>query len=387
MGLGLGYVLGSGLLGTAKAAGDIADKQIEEGAWRERFRLIAAQKMAELDAQVARERQGRQATADTIRRRLEANADEALETRYGKPEAGDTPLTPEQQAAQAEGLRYQQLQRERDRLAFMRDGRNRLEAAVDVGAADSAKLAELDSRGEIAQAKNETALAKQDTATQVALAKIEAAARDSDAGKPPSGYRRTLDGDLEAIPGGPADLKKQGQFNSDTAALNSSFAGFDRLASAANELLSSPGLGGITGLRGKLPNVPGGDAANAQALLDTLKSQVAFGVLQDMRNNSKTGGALGNVSDAEGKRLEANLAALDRSQSLEQFKASLRKVIEYADQAKDRMRESFNMKHGDGGQIEPRGNDVPKVNSRDELANLPTGTIFQAPDGSIRVKR
>lgn len=162
---------------------------------------------------------------------------------------------------------------------------------------------------------------------------------------PPAGYRKTADGNLEAIPGGPADLKIQGQLNVDTQALNGSIAGFDRLATAANEVLNHPGLKGITGMQGAFPNVPGGQAANAEALLGTLKSQVGFGVLQDMRNNSKTGGALGSISDAEGKRLEANLAALEKSQSLEQYQANLRKIVDYAEQAKERVREAYNMKH------------------------------------------
>jgi len=165
--------------------------------------------------------------------------------------------------------------------------------------------------------------------------------------KAPPGYRFKDDGSLEAIPGGPADLKQQGAFNQDSAALTGGMSAMDRLATAANEAMNHPGLAGITGLRGALPNIPGGEAADAQAKLNTLKSQVAFGVLQDMRNNSKTGGALGSVSDAEGKRLEANLAALEKSQSYEAMKDSLKKIVEYASGAKDRLNGAFNLKHGD----------------------------------------
>lgn len=170
-----------------------------------------------------------------------------------------------------------------------------------------------------------------------------------DQGRVPAGYRYNAEGNLEAIPGGPADLKVQGQFNQDTATLQSTTSSMDRLAGAANEALKHPGLRGITGVRGTLPNMPGSEAADAQAKLNTLKSQVAFGVLQEMRNNSKTGGALGNVSDAEGKRLEANLAALENAQSYSQMQESLRKIVEYADNAKDRIRTAYNLKHGERG--------------------------------------
>ena len=164
-------------------------------------------------------------------------------------------------------------------------------------------------------------------------------------GKTPPGFRSTPEGNLQAIPGGPADTKLQGVMNQDTAILSSSTSSMDRLATAANEALNHPGLAGTAGLRGAIPNIPGTSAADAAALLNTLKSQVAFGVLQDMRNNSKTGGALGNVSDAEGKRLEANLAALEKSQSVDQLRNSLKKIVDYTQSAKDRLREAFNMKH------------------------------------------
>jgi hypothetical protein len=164
-------------------------------------------------------------------------------------------------------------------------------------------------------------------------------------GKTPPGYRATEEGNLQAIPGGPADTKLAGVLNQDTGILTSSTANMDRLATAANEAMNHPGLAGTAGLRGAIPNIPGTQAADAAALLNTLKSQVAFGVLQDMRNNSKTGGALGNVSDAEGKRLEANLAALEKSQSVDQLRASLKKIIDYTEGAKGRLREAFNLKH------------------------------------------
>ena len=202
--------------------------------------------------------------------------------------------------------------------------------------------------------------------------------------KPPAGYRMRADGSgLEAIPGGPADLKQQGMLNADTGVLTSSTASMDRLATAANALLNHPGLAGITGLRGAVPNIPGTEAADAQALLNTLKSQVAFGVLQDMRNNSKTGGALGNVSDAEGKRLEANLAALEKAQSLDQMKRSLGGVITYAEQAKGRLREAYNLKHGDAATGAPDQPAQPQKFNMLPPAKDYAGKRMKADDGTI----
>jgi hypothetical protein len=196
-------------------------------------------------------------------------------------------------------------------------------------------------------------------------------------GKPSPGYRWKADGSAEAIPGGPADIKQQGMLTQDTQVLSNTSNSLDRLATAANEVLNSPGLAGVYGLRGAVPNIPGSDAANSAALLNTLKSQVGFGVLQEMRNNSKTGGALGQVSDKENAMLQANLAALEKSQSVEQARQSLAKIIEYTNGAKDRLRAAYNMKHGESG-----GAPTPKKTV------VRTGTsngrkVIQYSDGSI----
>lgn len=165
-------------------------------------------------------------------------------------------------------------------------------------------------------------------------------------GKAPPGYRHKPDGTMEAIPGGPADTKLQGVMNQDTATLTTTEASLDRLATAANEVMRHPGLGGTTGLRGAIPNIPGSDAANAAAKMQTLKAQVGFGVLQEMRNASKTGGALGAITEKELGFLQNALAALDKSQDEDQMKESLQKIIEYAGGAKGRLRGAFNLKHG-----------------------------------------
>lgn len=211
------------------------------------------------------------------------------------------------------------------------------------------------------------------------------AATALDQGRTPPGYRATPEGNLAAIPGGPADTKLQGVMNQDTAILTSSSANMDRLATAANEAMKHPGLAGTAGLRGAIPNVPGTAAADAAALLNTLKSQVAFGVLQDMRNNSKTGGALGNVSDAEGKRLEANLAALEKSQSVEQLRSNLQKIVDYTEGAKDRLREAFNLKH-QGKADAPKPSPAPEspkvFNAMPDPAKY-AGKRIESDDGTV----
>lgn len=115
----------------------------------------------------------------------------------------------------------------------------------------------------------------------------------------------------------------------------------DRLIREATLIKNDPALSRISGATGMFPDWPGGKAADLDARLNSLKSQVGFGVLQAMRNASKTGGALGSVSDAENHLLQNNLSSLDTKQSPEGLQRNLQQVIDYAIGAKQRMLRAY----------------------------------------------
>lgn len=100
----------------------------------------------------------------------------------------------------------------------------------------------------------------------------------------------------------------------------------ERILTSVDELKSkvsneTVGLGGAA-----LRKIPGTPATDFSANLDTLKANIAFGALQAMRDASKTGGALGQVSEKELALLEATLGGLNANQSPESFKANLDKI-------------------------------------------------------------
>ena len=130
------------------------------------------------------------------------------------------------------------------------------------------------------------------------------------------------------------------------SALSGTVADLDRMASAVQKVLRAPGLGRITGVMGAIPDIPGSDAANARADLEALKSQIGFAVLQKMRSMSPTGGALGNVSDAEGRRLEANLASLDTAQSESQLRQRLNDILDYIQSSKSNLSDAYSEQFG-----------------------------------------
>lgn len=130
------------------------------------------------------------------------------------------------------------------------------------------------------------------------------------------------------------------------------------------------GVGGLTS------SIPGTPAADFKADLDTLKANIAFGALQQMRNASKTGGALGQVSDREGKLLQSTLGALDTNQSPANFSKNLDKIeasIKRFQEAQD--------KQG----VKAPGTPV-NIKTKAEFDKLPSGSQYIGPSGNLATK-
>ena len=75
-------------------------------------------------------------------------------------------------------------------------------------------------------------------------------------------------------------------------------------------------------------NIPGTEAANVDADLSSISANVAFKALQDMRDASKTGGALGNVANRELDLLSAVEGSIRQNQSPENLRRNLQKIHE-----------------------------------------------------------
>jgi hypothetical protein len=72
-----------------------------------------------------------------------------------------------------------------------------------------------------------------------------------------------------------------------------------------------------------LKHVPYTDANKLHNLLLTIKANIGFDRLSEMRANSPTGGALGQVSELENLLLQATQGSLDQNQSPEELKKTL----------------------------------------------------------------
>jgi hypothetical protein len=88
-------------------------------------------------------------------------------------------------------------------------------------------------------------------------------------------------------------------------------------------------VGGNTvtgGLGDIMKNFGGTNARDVAGLVETVKANVTFDKLQQMRKASPTGAALGAVSDTENRLLGAAVGDLQQSQSREQFERNLKRV-------------------------------------------------------------
>ena len=122
---------------------------------------------------------------------------------------------------------------------------------------------------------------------------------------------------------------------------------FDRLSTLAQEVKDHPGLGRATGMYGVIPSIPGGEAANADALIASMKAQVSGMKLQAMRNASKTGGAVGQVTEKEWPRLENMITALDNTKmDKATFQTKLTELIGEINKAKKTVLDAFTNEYG-----------------------------------------
>lgn len=112
----------------------------------------------------------------------------------------------------------------------------------------------------------------------------------------------------------------------------------------ASDLVGYSTAGLLSGLSG----VRGSSAKDLAAKLETIKANLGFDRLQQMRDMSPTGGALGSVAVQELTALQSTVSSLDQGQSPPQLKASLAKIKKHYEKWRDAVVRSA----GDGGATE-----------------------------------
>jgi hypothetical protein len=136
--------------------------------------------------------------------------------------------------------------------------------------------------------------------------------------------------------------------NRDFAAAEAMFSSNENIADVGQKAQRQAGESLTTGVFGAIlaKLKPGSNAADMQANLDTLTADAAFSSLQTMRDNSKTGGALGAISERELTLLGASQRSLAASQSPEQLKTNIAAYLKLRTESMARVKAGFAKEYG-----------------------------------------
>lgn len=145
----------------------------------------------------------------------------------------------------------------------------------------------------------------------------------------PTGYQAVRDENqrvlrYDPIPGGPADTTKKTELTKSNTERSGTIV-LEDVDRAVNAIENNPAL--TTGIIGNWSRGISGTPANkVQNLLQTIRANSAFDRLQQMREASPTGGALGAVSDSELGLLQNAIGSLEQSNDSEDLTYNLRRV-------------------------------------------------------------
>jgi hypothetical protein len=123
----------------------------------------------------------------------------------------------------------------------------------------------------------------------------------------------------------------------------------DKRNTALQLLNNKSALDAISGTLGKVAVESGVStvARDANLLLQNVKSRNFVLGIQEMRNNSPTGGAVGNVAIPEMESISNIEAAMVPGQSRKQLEAQLQQVVKASDRAKQALMNSIRRDYGD----------------------------------------
>jgi hypothetical protein len=166
-------------------------------------------------------------------------------------------------------------------------------------------------------------------------------------GSIPEGYRRIRDPQGnplydEPLPGSPAAAKFEAARKAETARAEGRTQAstivtqeIDALTTALDAEEKATGTDKLnpyvrfTGIPGKaFEGVPGSARKSAQGFIDTIRANIGFEQLDKMRQESPTGGALGNITEQELKFLQSTLGTLDLDSDPAVLRRNLKRIRE-----------------------------------------------------------
>jgi hypothetical protein len=137
--------------------------------------------------------------------------------------------------------------------------------------------------------------------------------------------------------------KREADYPAATATLRSFDQQSNSFIKDMEELRNHPGLSQISGiLAGRIGGITS-EGREAKALYDKIKAKGGFQAIQDLKNQSKTGSALGGVSNEEGRKLDASFAAIDRVQDAPSIQKALDDAVMQLRNSKQILRDKYDL--------------------------------------------
>jgi len=217
--------------------------------------------------------------------------------------------------------------------------------ALEIRTKVDERQATRDTQIQIARERNDALLeqAKQRGADQKEIARINAAFKE----------------ELLNLRRDTADEKKQEKIEKQQQAADMAIGAADRVINEVKQARDK--VSGFTAGAGALLSVvPLTEAKDLSKRLNTIKANLGFDRLQQMRDASPTGGALGQVAVQELIALQSTIASLDQDQSPAQLKEALDKIEFHYSNWRDTVRKS--------GKATPTGT-TPEAGKQGTAAN------------------
>ncbi len=127
------------------------------------------------------------------------------------------------------------------------------------------------------------------------------------------------------------------------------------IADVKKLLADNTGLAAITGTVNALTPDIRRDATRAAALYNKITAGAAFTALNDLKAASPAGGALGNVSNEEGRKLKESVGTFDRKQATPDFVSGLEQYLIDLEMARENVLSAFDETYAYRGDVDAAG--------------------------------
>lgn len=165
------------------------------------------------------------------------------------------------------------------------------------------------------------------------------------------------------------------------AEASSATGNIDNMLNTIERVLRAPGLHNVVGaVEGRIPALLSDESADAIALIDTLGSQAFLSQIPNIKG-------MGQLSNAEGDKLQSALQNLTRKQSETQFKANLNEATRLLRKARANIEHRLGVPESVPDTPANPAAAAPRAISGDaDYAALAPGALYTAPDGTVRRK-